>query len=142
MGARGATVTSSLVLAMLASWSVAVMVRMKLVSFGGVIFRFERFQLFTSIEVLPLVAMKLFVPSASTAPTGMPLTTSDCTLLLWPGRLFTVAVIVPNAIAVPSMPLSAGGNQVTVGSVSSTAIACVASGAGLPAESETSAVTV
>src|SRR5258708_31363454 len=60
LGARGATVTNSLALAVLASWSVAVMVRTKLLSFGGEIFRFERFQLFTSIEVLPFVAMKLF----------------------------------------------------------------------------------
>jgi len=88
-----------------------------------------------------LAAMKLFVPSVSTAPTGMPLTTSDCTLLLWPGRLFTVAVIAPSAVALPSMPLSTCGSHVTVGGVSSTAIARVACGAGLPAESETSAVT-
>src|ERR1700722_1444010 len=115
---------------------------MKLVSFGGVIFRFERFQLFISTEVLPLVAMKQFVPSVSTAPAGMPLTTSDWMLSLWPGRLFTVAVIAPSAIPPPSMPHSACGNHVTVGGVSSTVIACVAGGAGLPAESETFAVTV
>src|SRR4029077_2667063 len=108
----------SLALAVLAFWSVAVTIRVKLVSFGGIIFRFERFQFFTSIEVLPLVAAKLFVQSVSTAPTGMPLTTSDCTLLLWPGRLFTVAEIVPSAIVVPSTPLSACGSHLTVGGVS------------------------
>src|SRR5258708_39991071 len=115
---------------------------MKLVSFGGVIFRFERFQLSTSTEVLLLVATKQFLPSVSTAPTGIPLTTSDCTLSLWPGRLLTFAVIAPSAIVVPSTPLSACGGHVTFGGVSSTVIDCVASGAGLPAESETSAVTV
>ena len=141
-GARGATFTSSLALAVLTSWSVAVTVRVKLVSFGGMIFRSERFQLFTSIKVLPLVAVKLFVQSVSTAPTGMPLTTSDCTPLLRPGRLFAIAEIVPRAIVVPSMPLSACGDHVTFGGVSSTVTACVASGAGLPAVSETSAVTV
>src|SRR6185437_3842304 len=113
-----------------------------LVSFGGVTFRLERFQLFTSTEVSPLVATKQCVPSVSTAPTGMPLTTSDCTLLLWPGTLLAVAAIEPSAIALPSTPASAGGNHVTVGGVSSTAIACVASCAVLPAVSETSAVTV
>src|SRR5437868_11495876 len=75
VGASGLTVTASVVLTVLvlpaASLELAVMLNAKFAAFGGIMERFERFQLCTSTCWLPNAATKDWVPSLSLAPTGM-----------------------------------------------------------------------
>src|SRR5256885_1130754 len=70
-----------------ASSVVTVAVRVKFASLVGVAFRLDKVQPPTLIEVLPALAVKLCpLPSLKVAPTGMALTTSDCSELLSPVR--------------------------------------------------------
>src|ERR1700720_1022486 len=94
VGASGLTVTASVTLAVLvlpsASCVVAVAVRVKFASLVGVTVRLDKVQPLTLTAVLPALAVKLWPwPSLSVAPTGMALTTSDCSELLSPVRLLT-----------------------------------------------------
>lgn len=122
VGAKGSTVTVScavvVALVLCPFVSVAAKVREKSASFVGVIVRLDRFQLWTSTEVCPVVAVKLCVPSLSFAPTGITLTTNDDRLLLSPGRFLTVTPRF-SKIAEPSVPetlagASAGASGVTL----------------------------
>src|SRR5437588_728940 len=80
-GASGLTLTASLTLAVLVlpapSRVVALAVSLHDALPICVTRRLDSVQLPTSTAVLPAVAVKVCVPSLSTAPTGMALTTSD-----------------------------------------------------------------
>src|SRR5262249_28694524 len=119
LGASGATITSSVVLAGLvcpsASFDVAVMLRVKLASLVVLIVRVERFQPMISTDVEPDCTVKLWVPSLSVAPIGMSPTNSEESVLspLAEAMIF-------NAIGVPSTPstdtaetLGASGSTIT-----------------------------
>src|ERR1700681_2177364 len=128
VGASGLTVTASVAVVVVlrlpsASRVVAATLRVKLASFAGVTARLARFQLCTSTEVLPALAVKVWVPSLSTAPTGMALTTTVARALASPARPLTVVPRL-SAIAEPSSPLAATG--ATVGASGLTVTASVA----------------
>src|ERR1700751_2172831 len=61
-----------------------------------------------STEVLPVLAVKLWVPSVRVAPTGIALTVSDASVLASPVRPLTVGPRL-SAMAAPSSPVSATG---------------------------------
>src|SRR5262249_59722538 len=117
--AFGLTVTSSVVLAVLVLplllTTVAVAVSVKLTSLTGVMVRLDRFQPLTSTDVVA-PAVNVWVPSLSVSPTGIALTTSDCSV----SPVCTVADSVPSGIAVPSVPggvaaqLTAAASALTV----------------------------
>src|SRR5215831_8779894 len=121
VGASGLTVTSSVVLALLVLplllTTVAVAVSVKLTSLTVVMVNLDRFQPLTSTDVVA-PAVNLWVPSLSVSPTGIALTTSDCSVP--PVKLFTVADSVPSGIAVPPVPgvvaahLTVGASGLTV----------------------------
>src|SRR6202165_4784191 len=129
VGASGLTVTASVTLAVLvlpsASSVVAVAVRVKFASLVGVTVRLESVQPLTLTEVLPALAVKLWPwPSLSVAPTGIALTSSDCSELLSPVRLLTLAARVPSVTAAPSVP-GVLAPQVAVGASGLTVTASV-----------------
>src|SRR5215469_5990831 len=97
-GAVGLTVTSSVVLAVLVLplllTTVAVAVSVKLTALTVVMVRLDRFQPLTSTDLVA-PAVNVWVPSLSVSPTGIALTTSDCSV----SPVFTVADSVPSGIA-------------------------------------------
>src|SRR6202521_4919596 len=128
VGASGLTVTASVAVVVVlrlpsASLAVAATLSVKLTSLVGVMARLARFQLWTSTEVLPALAVKVCVPSLSVAPSGMALTTTGASELASPARPLTVVPIL-SAIDAPSSPLVATG--ATVGASGLTVTASVA----------------
>src|SRR5439155_1595471 len=86
---------------------VAVAVRVKFASLVGVTRRLDKVHPPTLNVGLPHVSTKLTsLPSLTVAPTGMALTTSDCSELVSPARPFTVAASVPSVIAARALPLA------------------------------------
>ena len=121
------TVTASVALALLvlpaALCSVAVAVTEKVIALAAAIVRCDRFQPATFTEVLPVAAVKLWVPSARVTPAGSPASISDCRLLLSPLRPLTVSLKVPRAIGEPAVPLAEPLDHATLGASGSTVTA-------------------
>src|ERR1700680_1454832 len=145
VGASGLTVTASLAVAVVlrlpsASRLVAATPSVKLTSLAGVMARLARFQLWTSTEVLPALAVKVCVPSLSVAPGGMALTTNVASALASPPRPLTVAPRV-SAIEAPSSPLAATGATVGASGLTVTASLAVAVVLRLPSASRLVAAT-
>src|SRR4030088_1929984 len=136
VGASGLTVTASVAVVVVlrlpsASRVVTAALRGKLASFAVVTVRLARFQLCTSREVLPALAVKVWVPSLRTAPSGMALTTTVARALASPARPLTVVPRL-SAIAEPSSPVAATGATVGAGGLTVTASGPGGGGRGLP----------
>ena len=129
VGATGLMVTVSLAVAVAlrlpcASFSVAAMDSVNSAAFAGVILRLVRVQAAMFVDVLPAVAVKEWpLPSLSTAPTGMALTTMEAQLLASPETLLSAAPRF-NVTGDPSTPVTATGAN--VGASGLTVIASVA----------------
>src|SRR6202049_4777011 len=145
-GASGLTVTASVAVVVVlrlpsASRVVAATLRVKLASAAGVTVRPARFQLCTSTEVLPALAVKVWVPSLSVAPSGMALTTTVARALASPARPLTVAPRL-SAMAAPSRPLAATGARPGASGLTVTASLAVVVVLRLPSASRVVAATL
>src|ERR1700751_1373946 len=83
-----------------------------------------------STAVLPVLAVKLLVPSVKVAPTGMALTTREASVLVSPVRPLTVAPRL-SAMAAPSIPVSATGARLGASGLTVTASVALGGGLGL-----------
>src|SRR4029077_8956572 len=116
VGASGLTVIASVaVVAVLScpceSFCVAETLRLKFAAFRGVMVRDDSDHPSTLTDVWPVVAVKVWTPSLSVAPTGMALIVSVARLLLSPARFLALAPRF-NAIGDPSTPVLATGANV------------------------------
>src|ERR1700722_13153138 len=116
VGASGLTVIASVAaVAALScpceSFCVAETLRLKFASLTGVMVRDDSDHPSTLTDVWPVVAVKVWTPSLSVAPTGMALIVSVARLLLSPARFLALAPRF-NAIGDPSTPVLATGANV------------------------------